>query len=197
MAVRVPVRCGAVRCAGRSRCALSPERSRCRGYRPWPGVMPSIFNGARSASASSRSRRGIVAAHLRLSRVCRPGRLPALRGAEARRAHRRAARARRLPGVSRSDTVSLRNCIEFMICAVCASELGILPGRGRLVARRGRLAGAGAGVRLRNPAMPARVLLAASPSCALPAERSVPYAGAVPDGGRQGQGGGDRRAPIV
>jgi hypothetical protein len=80
------------------------------------------------------------------------------------------------------------------MCAVRASELGILPGRGRLAGRH-------RGVRRRGPAPdPAdasAVLLAESPSCTLPAERSVPYAGAVPDGGRQGQGGGDRRAPIV
>jgi hypothetical protein len=76
------------------------------------------------------------------------------------------------------------------MCAVRASELGILPGRGRLAGRR-------RGVRLRDPADASAVLLAESPSCTLPAERSVPYAGAVPDGGRQGQGGGDRRAPIV
>ena len=34
-------------------------------------------------------------------------------------------------------------------------------------------------------------------AAALPAVPFVPYAGAVPDGGRHGQGGDIRRAPIV
>src|ERR1022692_354591 len=73
------------------------------------------------------------------------------------------------------DTVLFRNCIEFLIVCGRASEMARLPSA-RCVPGAWR---------------------AGLSRSALPVARSVPYAGAVPDGGRQGQGGGDRRAPIV
>jgi hypothetical protein len=45
--------------------------------------------------------------------------------------------------------------------------------------------------------MASRFFPCANETAALPAAAFVPYAGAVPDGGRHGQGGDIRRAPIV